>query len=152
MYIYIYINVYIYIHMLIYIYIYWFQQSSSVLCSFHPIFGRLICFIQGESPPWCLLLYTPINGNVSTAIVNHPFLMVYTTHLWWVGGWFILLYQHELYPPNQPNGSQSSASHLTGYGITLPIHWRHQDILCVSSRILEMQSMRTIRKDHVPKS
>ena len=26
--------------------------------------------------------------NVGIAIINHPFLMVYTTHLWWFGGWF----------------------------------------------------------------
>ena len=24
------------------------------------------------------------------AIINHPFLMVYTIHLWWSGGWFII--------------------------------------------------------------
>ena len=28
--------------------------------------------------------------NVGIAIINQPFLMVYTIHLWWLGGWFIL--------------------------------------------------------------
>ena len=33
--------------------------------------------------------------NVDIAIINHPCLMVYTTHSWWLGGWFMaLLYQH----------------------------------------------------------
>ena len=31
-----------------------------------------------------------ILSNVGIAIINHPFLMVYTTHLWWFGGWFII--------------------------------------------------------------
>ena len=29
-------------------------------------------------------------ANVGIAIINHSFLMVYTTHLWWLGGWFII--------------------------------------------------------------
>ena len=29
-------------------------------------------------------------GNVGIAIINHPSLMVYYTHLWWLGGWFII--------------------------------------------------------------
>ena len=29
-------------------------------------------------------------GNVGIAIINHPCLMVFTTHLWWLGGWFII--------------------------------------------------------------
>ena len=29
-------------------------------------------------------------NNVGKAIINHPFSMVYTTHLWWLGGWFII--------------------------------------------------------------
>ena len=34
-------------------------------------------------------------SNVGIAIINHQSLMVYTTHLWWLGGWFMtLLYQH----------------------------------------------------------
>ena len=28
--------------------------------------------------------------NVGIAIINHPCLMVYTTHLWWLGGEFII--------------------------------------------------------------
>ena len=29
-------------------------------------------------------------GNVGIAMINHPFVMVYTTHLWWLGGWCII--------------------------------------------------------------
>ena len=29
-------------------------------------------------------------SNVGIAIINHPFLMVYTIHFWRLGGWFIL--------------------------------------------------------------
>ena len=29
-------------------------------------------------------------GHVGIAIINHQFLMVYTTTLWWLGGWFII--------------------------------------------------------------
>ena len=29
-------------------------------------------------------------SNVGIAIINHPCLMVYTTHLWWLGGWFVI--------------------------------------------------------------
>ena len=29
-----------------------------------------------------------VGFNVAIAIINHPFLMVYTTHQWWLGGWF----------------------------------------------------------------
>ena len=28
--------------------------------------------------------------NVGIAMINHPCLMVYTTHVWWLGGWFII--------------------------------------------------------------
>ena len=28
--------------------------------------------------------------NVCIAIINHQFLMVYTTYLWQLGGWFII--------------------------------------------------------------
>ena len=43
----------------------------------------------------------PNNDNVGTAIINHQFLMVYTNHLWWLGGWFIIAIPtlHELWSP-----------------------------------------------------
>ena len=28
--------------------------------------------------------------NVGIAIINHQFWMVYTTHFWWLGGWFVI--------------------------------------------------------------
>ena len=35
------------------------------------------------------------SSNVGIAIINHPFLMVYTTHLWWwLGDGLLLLHQH----------------------------------------------------------
>ena len=39
--------------------------------------------------PWAPWIGTII-CNVGIAIINHPFLMVYTTHLWWLGAWFII--------------------------------------------------------------
>ena len=41
------------------------------------------CFHQAT--PFC-----KFDGNVGIEIVNHPFLMVYTTYLWLLGGWFII--------------------------------------------------------------
>ena len=43
--------------------------------------------------PWTI----KTSGNVGIAIVNFPFLMVYTNHLWRLGGWCIIAiptYQH----------------------------------------------------------
>ena len=31
-----------------------------------------------------------ISNNMGIAIINHPCLMVYTTHFWWLGGLFII--------------------------------------------------------------
>ena len=46
--------------------------------------------------------YRWITYNVGIAIINHTILMVHTTHLWWLGGWFIIAiptlssYEYEL--------------------------------------------------------
>ena len=40
-----------------------------------------------EVKVWVFL--TKMGCNMGIAIINHPLLMVYTTHLWWLGGWFI---------------------------------------------------------------
>ena len=45
---------------------------------------------------WCVPSATPTATRTATkttnvgVAINHQFLMVYTTHLWWLGGWFII--------------------------------------------------------------
>ena len=56
-------------------------------------------FPAALNPPllgeWAIPRYTvkfqchPINLGI--AMINHSFWMVYTTHLWWFGGWFIIV-------------------------------------------------------------
>ena len=56
------------------------------------------------------LPYRNLN-NVDIAIINHPFLMVYTTHLWWLGGWFIIAIPTLIYRVVGKLGSFNWLSH-----------------------------------------
>ena len=46
--------------------------------------------------------------NVGIAKIDHQFLMVYTNHLWWLGGWFIIAI-----PTLSPVSLSQSSKHYT---------------------------------------
>ena len=87
------------------------EHSNVLLCLretsewYHPMFfrvRRLLPFHQGSIDPrncTCIGFGSVSAGrestdgfpiNVGIAVINHPFLMVYTTRLWSLGGWFII--------------------------------------------------------------
>ena len=65
-----------------------------MMCQNMRISGQFGQVPQFGIPPvggWPFVLVRQWNhGNVGIAIINHLFLMVYTTHLWWLGGWFLI--------------------------------------------------------------
>ena len=56
--------------------IWWAQFFSIEIISYHFTFRGMLRYLNAT--------------NVGIAIIIHPFLMAYTTHLCWLGGWFII--------------------------------------------------------------